>query len=150
MVPRSLCREAAGRTRSRGERRAIRRHPPGEPRRLDRVHRRDVRVGVPPWRVSRLRERRLWWGGRRQPRRVCGTHFHPVVIGDTNSPILLWQASKGLTMPSETDAPFEVIRLEGEPTADALRHCCRRLPPSCLLAWTFAHSSLPALLLGQS
>jgi hypothetical protein len=37
----------------------------------------------------------------------------------------LWQASKGLMMPSETDAPFEVIRLEGEPTPDVLRKLAR-------------------------
>ena len=37
----------------------------------------------------------------------------------------LWQASKGLMMPSETDAPFEVIRLEGEPTPLGLRKLAR-------------------------
>jgi hypothetical protein len=37
----------------------------------------------------------------------------------------LWQASKGLMMPSEPDAPFEVIALEGEPTPLGLRKLAR-------------------------
>jgi hypothetical protein len=37
----------------------------------------------------------------------------------------LRQASKGLVMPSESDAPFEVIELEGEPSPDVLRRLAR-------------------------
>jgi hypothetical protein len=37
----------------------------------------------------------------------------------------LWQASKGLMMPSESDAPFEVVALEGEPTPLGLRKLAR-------------------------
>jgi hypothetical protein len=33
----------------------------------------------------------------------------------------LKQASKGLMMPSENDAPFEAIQLDGEPTSERLR-----------------------------
>jgi hypothetical protein len=37
----------------------------------------------------------------------------------------LRQASKGLKMPSESDAPFEVVRVEGEPTPVSLRTLAR-------------------------